>query len=106
MEFVKRVNKNIKCGAKSLIKRLSSPRGATGNDEHGEETEDWLEINQEYTITYCHSDYRSRAEFYDRYRIKELLGRGSQAQVRLAFDQQTQTMVAIKIFKKTSLSFR
>lgn len=89
MEFVKRVNKNIKCGAKSLIKRLSSPRGPNGQEDCAEVSEDWLEVNQEYTINYCHSDYRNRTEFYDRYRIKELLGRGSQAQVRLAFDSST-----------------
>ena len=51
------------------------------------------------------SNYQSQQNFKQRYIIKSAIGRGAQALVKKAIDRESQTKVAIKVFKKSMMDF-
>ena len=63
-----------------------------------------MSLPQEYQINFVESEYPSRNEFTKRYQVISTIGFGGQARVKEAFDVITKETVALKIFKKNSMS--
>ena len=70
-------------------------------DEGCEETSDLSSNLLPFEITFKTSLFKSKKQFLKRFKIfNEHIGEGSQAYVKKGYDNQKQTFVAIKIFKK------
>ena len=73
--------------AKEKSARTQQPAGVGGTNNHG-----WDDENYDYIVT-------PGEIFYNRYKIKERIGKGSFGQVVRAEDMETHKEVAIKIIK-------
>lgn len=93
--------KELKKSNRSDVRIRSIPR--KGKKSGGEQVDP--SPAPEFTVKYVQSEFSSKSTFRQKFKAQKDIGLGGQAKIKQAIDLETREAVALKIFKKSKMTF-